>query len=392
MSKDKPSDDIFEVTIEKIIYGGDGLARYKGQTVFVPFAAPGDQLRVRAIETRRNYKRAIVEEIISPSPFRREPPCEHFGICGGCQLQHINYQAQLESKVAFVRESLKRIGHIDWDGPLPIISGSEWGYRSRAQFKIDHVKNRIGFYKSGSHEIRDIGSCPLLRAELNSELNILRNDRRSFGGVNEAEIVAGDEGVSRWLGPNAKDPTVVTQRVGEFEYRFDGHTFFQVNPGILDKLLGLAIGDATGTLAVDLYSGVGLFTVPLSKRFEKVIAVEGNERSAKFAAQNLKQVGSENVDVYAKSVEDWTLQYASGMKSVDLLVIDPPRAGIEANALEEILVMKPAAVSYVSCDPTTLARDLRYFTAAGYVIQSITALDMFPQTYHVESIVKLMVQ
>src|SRR5215471_13297324 len=125
MSKAKPTDDIFEVTIEKIIYGGDGLARYNGQTVFVPFAAPGDQLRVRVIETRRNYKRAIIEQILSPSPFRREPPCEHFGICGGCQLQHINYPAQLESKVAFVRESLKRIGHIEWDGPLPIISGSE---------------------------------------------------------------------------------------------------------------------------------------------------------------------------------------------------------------------------------------------------------------------------
>ncbi|HZS46059.1 MAG TPA: class I SAM-dependent RNA methyltransferase [Blastocatellia bacterium] len=389
MNKVKPSGETFEVTIEKVVYGGDGLGRHDGQTIFVPFSAPGDHLLVRTIESRRNFKRAVIEKIILPSPLRRDPPCEHFGVCGGCHLQHLSYQAHLDSKVSFVRESLRRMGHIDWSQPIPIISSDEFGYRARAQFKIDRGAQRIGFYKTGSHEVRDISYCPLLRSELNEQLTILRNDRSALSEINEVELAAGENGISFWRNNSNEDPNVITQKVGDIEYHFDAQTFFQVNPLILDKLVATAIDDEAGELAVDLYSGVGLFTVPLSKRFGKVIAVEGNERSVKFAAENLRLNGCSNVDLYAKSVEDWAIQYSNTVKSVDLVLVDPPRAGIEQTALESILDMKPSRVSYVSCDPTTLARDLGRFIAAGYAIQSVTALDMFPQTYHIETVVKL---
>src|SRR5258708_5189754 len=138
MSKSRPGNEVFEIQIDKIVYGGDGLGRHDGQTVFFPFNAPGHHLPGRLIESKQNFKRAVIEEIVTPSPSRRQPPCEHFGICGGCQIQHLNYEAQLETKVGFIRESLRRMGHIDWTEEIPIIHGEEWAYRARAQFKIDH--------------------------------------------------------------------------------------------------------------------------------------------------------------------------------------------------------------------------------------------------------------
>jgi len=388
MSKSKPTPEVFEINIDKIVYGGDGLGRHDGQTVFVPFGAPGDHLRVRVIESKRNFKRAVIDEIITSSPMRRPAPCEHFGICGGCQIQHLNYEAQLETKVGFIRESLRRMGHIDWTEAIPIIHGEEWAYRARAQFKIDHRNQKVGFYRASSHAVEDIASCPLLRSELNEELAQLRENRNSFQTINEAVIAAGNQEISRRYG-NSDEAAIVTQTVGELNYRFDANTFFQVNPGLLEKMVDVAIGNARGELAVDLYCGVGLFTVPLSKQFQEVIGVEGNERSARFAAENVSLNGSENVSIYASSIEDWLIKNSGGDHEVDFLLLDPPRVGIEPGALSDIIAMKPLSVAYVSCDPTTLSRDLRSFMSGGYSIQSITAIDLFPQTFHVETCVRL---
>jgi len=379
--------EILELQIDKVVYGGDGLGRVNGQTIFVPFSAPGDHLRVRVVESRRSYKRAVIEEIITPSSMRRPAPCPHFGICGGCQIQHLNYQAQLESKVGFVKESLRRIGHIEWTQEIPIIHADEWGYRARAQFKVDY-KKRIGFYRGSSHEVEDLASCPLLRQELNDELTKLRNERDLLDNVEEVEVATADEGISKDV-DLLDEPAAITQSVGDLKYRFDVRTFFQVNPNLLDRMIEAAVGKATGDLAVDLYCGVGLFTVPLSKRFREVIAVEGNERSARYAAGNVELNGSSNVSVYDSSIEDWLVRNSGGSHELDFLLLDPPRAGVEANALGDLIAIKPAAVAYVSCDPTTLARDLRAFIAAGYSIESITAIDMFPQTFHVETCVRL---
>ncbi|HEX5081765.1 MAG TPA: TRAM domain-containing protein, partial [Blastocatellia bacterium] len=155
----------YEVAIEKLVYGGDGLAHIGSQAVFAPLAAPGDFARIRIVECERNYARGVIEELLDPSPLRRTPPCQYFGVCGGCQLQHLDYPAQLEAKASFVRESLRRIGAIEWDKEIHVRSSEEFGYRSRAEIKVARDENgraRIGYFRAGSREVCEIESCPIL--------------------------------------------------------------------------------------------------------------------------------------------------------------------------------------------------------------------------------------
>lgn len=401
--------DVVELDTERLTYGGDAIARHEGLAVFIPLAAPGERLRVRITERKKNFARGVIEEVLEPSPERREPPCVYFGSCGGCQLQHLSYPAQLAAKAASVGEALKRIGKIDWPGDIEIISASEFGYRTRAQVKMERFVNpytgsetRVGFNRAGSHSVIDVESCPILTPELNAALAALRShvnelDRGETGmpgsGPGEVELAAGDGEVGSAPLISEAPAKTVTRRIGGETYRFSPSTFFQVNRFLLEELVNEAVGEESGKLALDLYAGVGLFTLRLARSFERVIGVESDPQASSFALLNISENKVSNVAFHNQRAEEWLRGFAAkisrkGLGRPDLAVLDPPRAGA-AEVMAHLIESGPERVSYVSCDPSTLARDLRRLLDAGYEVKSVKAFDLFPQTYHVETVARL---
>lgn len=390
--------NIYDITIEKIVYGGDGLGRVEGQAVFVPFAAPGDQLRVRLTSLERNFARGEIAEIVEPSGLRRAAPCQYFGVCGGCQLQHLDYDAQLETKAEFVRESLRRMGGIDWKEKIEVLAADEFGYRSRAEIKVN--ADQIGFFKAGSHDICEVTECPILLPAANAELRELHKPPNLLPSrATRVYLTVGDDQTlaTPATGENAREAEIdaqgtVQQTIAGIKYSFGVRTFFQSNRLLVEQLVATAIEEAKGKIAFDLYAGAGLFSLPLSKLFAQVYAVEGSKISSKHGLKNAQANRVHNVNYKAMSVEAWLKWEAPKLPRPDFVLLDPPRAGAGEAVIQRLLALQSLRIHYVSCDPATLARDLRLLTKAKYKIDSITALDMFPQTYHVETVVKLTVR
>jgi len=388
--------DILEVTTERLAYGGDAVARHDGLAIFVPFAAPGERLRVRITERKKNFARAVIDRILEPSPSRREPHCQYFGDCGGCQLQHIAYESQLESKVGFVRDALERIGRIDWPHEIKIRRAAEFGYRGRAQVKIDRRAGRVWFNRASSNAVCDVTACPILVPELDEALRSLWSALGHAPDENQRlpnrlpiEMAAGETGIS--FEPSLGGlPTGALQRtVYGVVYNFGPSTFFQANPGLLEELVDEAVGGESGDVGIDLYAGVGLFTIQLARSFNRVIGVEADTATAEFARENISTNRATNVEFDNSAAEPWLkrLVEANG-PAPDLMLLDPPRGGA-AEAIRHIVGLKPFRITYVSCNPTILARDLRTLLDSGYKISRITAIDLFPQTYHVETVAAL---
>jgi 23S rRNA (uracil1939-C5)-methyltransferase len=392
-----------EVEIERIVPGGVGLAHAAGHTLFVTLAAPGDRVRVRVERVRGKVAFASLVEIITPSPVRIEPPCPYFGRCGGCDFQQLTYEAQLAAKVEIIRDCLRRIAHLEPPADIPITpSPAAWHYRSRARWQHDPVRQFLGYYELASHRVCDVVECPVVIPEVQDQLSRLRATLAvgAFEETEEFQAVAGDDGVSL-LPPLEEGDAGERFRVlaGE-RYRFDASCFFQINHALLEPLLDDALKhtkDATGAMgatgvetAVDLYCGVGLFTLPLARRFARVVGVEGNAAATAFARLNLADAQLSNAEIKTARVGAWLAQHAESLAPVNFLLLDPPRAGAEdAETLAGILALHPQRIAYVSCDPATLARDLRTLIAGGYTLDSLAAFDMFPQTHHVETIAHL---
>ncbi len=391
---------VHDVKVEKLVYGGDGLARVGAQTVFVPLAAVGDELRVRITSVERSYARAVIEEILVPSPARRVPRCAHFGVCGGCQLQHLDYAAQLTAKASFVRESLRRLGGIIWDGDIPVRAADEFSYRSRAEIKIARERDnhpRAGYFRTGSHDVCEVSDCLVLLPAANRELQRLHHEPSLLpNDATRVYLMAGDDEVivTPATGEDSRAAEIdalgtAHQRIAGVTYGFGVKSFFQSNRLLVEELVRTATGGARGQLAVDLYAGVGLFSLQLAKTFDQVYAVEGNKAAAQHGAENARANNVANVRYEPISVEAW-LKYKSGeIPRPDFVLLDPPRAGAGSPVIERLAALAPPLITYVSCDPATLARDLRLLTEYGYGIETITALDMFPQTFHVETVVTL---
>ncbi len=379
----------FEVDVERILPGGMGLAHANGKTVFVSLAAPGDRVRVRVEREQGNVLFAVIEEILAPSPLRIEPPCPYFGRCGGCDFQQLTYEAQLAAKAEIIRDCLHRIGRLE-DVPEIVVTPSpnNWRYRMRAMWQIDQDERTIGYYERGSRRVCDVVDCAVLRPELQAKLEAVRaTEWREFpAGLKHLDVVAGEDAVS-FAPPFAKFETQELSLTVRGEvYRYNAEAFFQINPSLLGPLIDFALADASGESALDLYSGVGLFTLPLSRQFSKVLAVEANPMAARFARRNLQEAGLSNARIITATVTDW---FRSGpTASVDFVLLDPPRAGAESAVIKGMLDLQPASISYVSCDPATLARDLKKLLAGGYALDSILAFDLFPQTHHVETVAR----
>ncbi|MEO6050267.1 MAG: class I SAM-dependent RNA methyltransferase [Pyrinomonadaceae bacterium] len=395
MSKHYTTGDVVDVRIEKIVPRGFGLAFAENLTILVPLTAPGDVLRVRIREIKKRMAFAGIVEIKQSGPRRIAPPCEYFGTCGGCDFQQMSYAAQLDAKVGLVRDCLHRIGKIEYEEDISIIpSPNEFGYRSRARWHLDREKKTIGYFRRDSHDVIDIHSCPILTPGLQSTLEYIResmnwdaiwNDRA------EMEAATGEEGrVSIYSADMAEPTAELSFAVNGDTYEFSAETFFQANKFLIPELIEAAIGDAGGDAAFDLYCGVGLFTLPMARRFAKVVGVEESSTAVEFAQKNIDNARLSNVKLVNKSVGKFLAE--NQKKRLDLILIDPPRSGTEKQTIVAITKLKPAQISYVSCEPSILARDLRILLDAGYSIEKITALDLFPQTHHVETLVRLKIR
>jgi 23S rRNA (uracil1939-C5)-methyltransferase len=383
---------MMEVTIERILPGGLGLAHADGQTVMVALAAPGDRLRVHIDRVKGTVAFASIEEIIEPSPVRVEPPCPYFGRCGGCDFQQLNYQAQLGAKKEIIKDCLQRIAKITTIPDFEIIAGpNPWHYRARAQWQYDAAAKSLGYFEGGSRRVCDVADCAVLTPKLQETLTRLRAQRVDGELPDDARYfraIAGDENVSIATGVGSEsDAPQLHRSIGNETYMLTAESFFQTNVELLPELIEAAIGNLTGNQAIELYSGVGLFTLPLARRFQHVIAVESDPDAAKFARMNLANAGLSNVKVQRADVARWF--ESSRALEVDFLLLDPPRTGAESRVISGILKLRPKQISYVSCDPATLARDLKKLIAGGFSIDSLVAFDMFPQTHHVETVVQL---
>ncbi len=392
-SRNNRKRETIEVTIERILPGGMGLAHAPGRTLLVALAAPGDRLRVKVERVQGRVSLASIVEVLEPSPARVEPPCPYFGRCGGCDFQQLDYGAQLAAKVEIVRDCLRRIARIDFAGEIPITASPNiWQYRSRAQWQHDARKRRLGYYERASHSVCDIVKCPVLVPELEETLEGLRAEVQNGSlpqGLTQFQAVAGDDGVSLAPGLDVHPAREVTRAIAGHRYSFSAEGFFQINHSLLEELIAAAVRDARGETAVDLYCGAGLFTIPLAERFERVLGVEANAEAIGFARRNAERARLSNATFAVSTVAEWMAENGRGLAPPDFLLLDPPRSGAENGAIDGILALRPREISYVSCDPATLARDLKALLAGNYSLDSIAAFDMFPQTHHVETVVRL---
>jgi 23S rRNA (uracil1939-C5)-methyltransferase len=392
------------MTIEKLIYGGEGLGRVEGKVHLAPFVLPGEVVRVAPAQETAGFVRDNLVEVVAPSPHRVGPPCPHFGPCGGCQYQHADYDFQLEQKAAILREVLLRVGKLDWPDRILVVAGPPWEYRNRSQFHLQD--ERIGYHQAGSHRVWGIDRCPISSPRVNDALAGLRrmiHQPRFPRFLRSIEVFTNEEQVQinirqtsgarvartffEWCAaqiPGTHVAALDYRAAGEV-FRVSHHSFFQVNRFLVDQLVQAALESAEGDSAVDLYAGVGLFSLPLARRLKRVQAVEANTAAAADLRFNAERAGL-SPEIHREAVE--TFLQALG-QAPDFLLADPPRTGLGKAVVEQLLRIKPRRMVIVACDPSTLARDLAALLAGGFRLASLTLVDLFPQTAHIEAIARL---
>lgn len=401
------------LSLTDIAHGGAALGRHEGKVIFVPYALPGERVTVEILEDKRRFARARLLEVQSPSPDRVSPPCSFFGECGGCQWQHASYPAQLAFKTAVVRDQLARLGKFS-DPPVrdTIPSPAPWHYRNHVQLAVDR-RGRLGFRAAASRRIVPVDECLLLHPlvdelflalDLGSDADLPPLKRLSLrAGINTGDQMiifetVGDEPpelevdfpVSCVLLLEDGTPVNligynhITERVAGRTFHISAGSFFQVNTPQAETLIRLVaeylspIGDET---LLDAYCGVGTFALSLADKVAHVIGVESMPTAVEDFGINAE--GMENVAILPGVVEE----VLAGLEMpVDLAVVDPPRTGVHSDALAALVRLAPQRLVYVSCDPATLARDGRALAGAGYELAVVQPVDMFPQTYHVETV------
>ncbi|HME09494.1 MAG TPA: class I SAM-dependent RNA methyltransferase [Bryobacteraceae bacterium] len=376
-----------EVTlpIEKLVYGGDGLARLEGRVVFTPFVLPGETVRASVDRVKNDLWRGKLIQVVHSAASRVAPICPYFGRCGGCQYQHASYEQQLEQKAAILREVLRRVGKIEYAGEIETIAGEPWRYRNRVQLHVDN--GSVGYFEPGSHKLCAIDHCPIASPKLNEAIDRLSRELRNARPfqadlelfTNETEVQVN---VSGRVAPSVRaifNSIGVRDALRYGAFRVSRNSFFQVNRFLVDRLASCACGGLSGVTAIDLFAGVGLFARSLAETFQNVIAVE----SGFSAFQDLL------VNTPAQAVQQPVEEYLPTVtEAPDLIVADPPRAGLGKHLVAELLRIQAPSVVLVSCDPATLARDLQALLAS-YRIERISLVDLFPQTAHLETVVRL---
>jgi 23S rRNA (uracil1939-C5)-methyltransferase len=442
------------LTIEKLIYGGDGLARLpaddrgRGKAVFVPFVLTGEKIEATLTDQKPGFARAQADAIVEPSPHRVQPQCPYFKSCGGCHYQHATYAHQLEIKTEILRENLKRIAKLDLPCEIDVHPSPQWNYRNRSRLQ---VRNKpafaAGYFKLASHDLLPVEQCPISSPLINRGIAALWQAGRAgkvpagirevefFANADDAklltELTCGSEvkraaartfaedlqsqmpeitGIAAFRDTQAGERSAtgeelllshgdrhLTYQTKSAAYRVTAGSFFQSNRFLIDELIKIVTQGRSGQLALDLYAGVGLFSTALARDIRHIVCVESSQTSASDLAYNLPPNG--------KVIEATTEQYLSraespgrlgkgagsvlGIPKPDLVVVDPPRTGLGDRVARLLSDLAASRITYVSCDPATLARDLVVLLAAGYKVEQAHLVDLFPQTYHVESVLHL---
>jgi 23S rRNA (uracil1939-C5)-methyltransferase len=364
--------------VEKLVAGGDGLAFLGGKAVFVPFALPGEEVLAAVEDSRRDFSRARLLEVLEPSPRRAAPACPIYGQCGGCNLQHLAYEGQVEQKSLIVADSFSRNARIDL-GPVGAVGSAPLGYRNRVQLHFT-PEGRVGFMRRSSSELVEARTCPVAVDPIRSWIERRAGEVPAPEGPGGRAIAFG-YGNEVWL--EGRDDLVSVVVAGR-PLRFRVGGFFQSNLGMLDRLVPDSLAGLSGKRAADLYCGVGLFASFLSSSFESLVCVEEDPRSIELAKENL---GAGKREFHALPVEDWT-RSESAARGFDLVVADPPRTGLSPAVRAWLARAAVPALVYVSCDPVTLARDSGELVRAGYALEGVTAYDFYPQTSHVECVAR----
>jgi len=419
-----------QVKIEKLVYGGEGMGHADGVAVFVPFVLPGETVALRLEAQKKKFARGRVEQLLEVSDQRVEALCPYFTRCGGCHYQHLPYEAQLAYKKEILVETLSRLGGVRWEGAVTTHGSQPFGYRNRAQWKVRHIGGdgaAIGYLEAGTQTLCPVDRCPILSPALEDTLTRLRGllERReipttlveveafvdgddarlllsasfsNLGGKTAEELGARLRGAipaieSLLLHDASRDrfelmgPGYVRYRVGDRSYRVGHLSFFQVNRFLVEALSRAATNGASGKLALDLYAGVGLFSLPLARGFERVLAVEGNPAATRDLEENIKAAapGDGHVEARTQDAEHFLPRFR---ERPDFVLLDPPRAGLDDAVRAWLLSSGAPEIRYVSCDPATLARDLKQL-CEGYDVAAIDLFDLFPQSFHLETLVGL---
>jgi 23S rRNA (uracil1939-C5)-methyltransferase len=427
-----------KLRIEKAIYGGaalarvpaDGLADLAGKAVFVPLALPGEVVEATIASDRRSYITATLDSVLEPAPARITPGCEYYSRCGGCHYQHADYAAQLAMKRSILTETLER-AHVSVPAKVRVLSADPWSYRNRIRLHV--TTTALSYREAASHRDLPVTHCPvaapILQRSIGAFNQLLQQESGLAQGLSEVEFFTNADESALLISlftKQSKSPQQLPQSVvdallpalpalqgvrtfsldpkihrtqpsaaawgqtsleytvGPLQYQVSAGAFFQVNRYLLPMLLDEVIAERSGSIAWDLYAGVGLFAQALAQRFEQVIAVESSPASAPDLVRNLR--GSSH-----KQVSQDTLRFLQSppAQHPDLVVLDPPRAGLGAEVCQRLAAAEPRQIVYVSCDPSTLGRDLRALQPSGYRPVALTLIDLFPQTFHLETVATL---
>lgn len=427
------------LTIEKLIYGGNGLARTppdangRSMAVFIPFVLPGEHVEADIRQEKPAFARGTMTRLIEPAANRIQAACPHFGQCGGCHYQHIDYERQLEFKAGILRESLQRIAKINLGTHLQIHPSPQWNYRNRTRLRMQTGGEfALGYYRLGSHQFLPIARCPISSPLISQSIERLLEGCGAGcpSEIEEIELFANssDTTVLAWAYCRPQsDPaalrawaeriqqelpslsgmtffrsrkedddapelrpithtgeTGLTYHVASDRYHVDAGAFFQVNRHLLEDLVQTVTAGPGGASALDLYAGVGLFSLPLARVFHHIFAVEASQLSLAGLRKNVPA----NVKAVRARTEDHLRSRATRQRP-DLIVVDPPRAGLGTAVTRGLIDLAAPRLRYVSCDPATLARDLAPLLASGYRIEEAHLFDLFPQTFHIESVMLL---
>jgi 23S rRNA (uracil1939-C5)-methyltransferase len=425
--------------IEKAIYGGASLARVPadgppdlaGKAVFVPLALPGELVEATIATDRRSYITAKLDSVLEPAPSRIAPGCEYYGRCGGCHYQHADYPAQLTMKRSILVETLER-AHVTVPAEIRILSSHPWAYRNRIRLHVSHPpRAALSYREAASHRNLPVTHCPVAAPILQqaitafdeflqqqSSLATTLSEVEFFTNADESALLVSlftqrksPDGLPRSVAdallpalPALKgvhtfvlDPKTrrvqpstawgqpaLDYAVGLRRYQVSAGAFFQVNRYLVSKLLEEVVAGRQGALAWDLYAGVGLFAQALAERFDRVIAVESSPAAMPDLTRNLRGHGH-------KRITQDTLHFLKSppAQQPDLVIVDPPRAGLDADVCQRLAAVQPGQIVYVACDPSTLARDLRTLQPSGYRPVALALIDLFPQTFHLETVATL---
>ncbi len=437
-----------QLEIEKMVYGGDGLARLpaddkgRGKTVFLSFVIPGEEVEATLTESRSGFARAKLDRVLTSSPDRVDPGCPYFARCGGCHYQYISYEAQLRFKGDILRETLRRTAKVELTKDLQIHPSEPWNYRNRTRMRIQHEPQfALGYFRYNSHELLPVEQCPISSPLINRAIAgvwaLGRENKvpkslhgmQFFANHDDRELLAEAylrpettakecerfaellranlpeivgvvvfatspvEDETKQRAPLSSTRPEASQAFGAdslmyqalgHRYRVSGGSFFQTNRFLVDKLAEIVTHDHSGTTALDLYAGAGLFTLPLAKRFNEVVAVEASPHA--FA--DLRTNAPASV-LPVRATTEGFFRERSARRDFDLVVVDPPRAGLDEKTVAALGRLSAPRVTYVSCDPATLSRDLKVLLECGFKVEQAHLVDLFPQTFHMETVLHL---